>query len=77
MEARKKIQVSGHIPFEHILSFKVSLGYELKHFLKLFSEQIQICGIFSTRDILRILPIYSVKSCYMENLRDIQDTQNL
>ena len=26
-KARKRIQVSGHIPFEHILSFRVSPRY--------------------------------------------------
>ena len=47
----KKIQVTGHIHFEHILFFRVSPWiFEFKSILKLFPECIHTSGIFRTRD---------------------------
>ena len=54
LKARKKVQVSGHIHFEHILCFRISPGYlNFKVIIKLFPEQIQNSGILRTRDILK------------------------
>ena len=58
----KRIQISGHIQFEHILVFRVFPGYlNLKLILKLSCGQIQKSRIFRLRDILRTLPVDPVK----------------